>query len=687
MFSMGDSLMAKIALFLGVFALSGCSGIAFKSDGLEPSDGGTDVGISIHTDGGSLVNGGSSGSGEAGSSAGGSPASAGMTSNGGDAGAGGETVAAGSGGMPAGGSGGTEVGGTAGVSGGTGGVATGGTGGAGGSSGGGAGNTAGGGSGGSGGTGPVPECTPTDSECHGDTPWTCNSEGFWEVGSACPFVCSQGACTGVCEPTTTDCSDTIPRTCNSLGAWVEGSACPFVCSAGSCIGECDPGTVVCDDAGTKTCGDDSFWETTVACPDTASTNHQAPICSTATCGLECEAGWGDVDGNAANGCEGDVYNDATNCGSVGHNCYGGTCAVGLCSIPGIEQIYEGGGRFFAGFDLVDNEIFWNQGDIDNTYGDHSIQTEGSGLQTYTINDYSVNDYQSNGADVAFSADSGPTATSIFVATLGGNPQPTAVATHTRLASWGGSTAVYFLYNFYLSDDAVYYTWPQSSYVIDCQNISMGTPPFPTYETTTLYKKPLTGGAGTVLATFDSYTTQMVERNGTLYIMKCGKSTSVPPSLTRFSKVSVVEVNLTTDQVTQRSELFQNGWRLAVNDSYIFIAAWEQNYVNSFDDAGIFRIPQAGGTPTLIVSANVIIPTFDYHSLIAANNSDLFFFASGNGTTKAIQKVSVNGGSPTVVVSGQDDITYVEATDSELFWTNDPYPVWTDSGLQIRKLTF
>lgn len=54
----------------------------------------------------------------------------------------------------------------------------------------------------------------------------------------------------------------------------------------------------------------------------------------ATCddcgGLTCASGYDDCDGNLANGCEVDLTNTATDCGSCGHSCLDGACSASEC---------------------------------------------------------------------------------------------------------------------------------------------------------------------------------------------------------------------------------------------------------------------------------------------------------------------------------------------------------------------
>jgi len=60
--------------------------------------------------------------------------------------------------------------------------------------------------------------------------------------------------------------------------------------------------------------------------------------SLAACGVgTCNAGFGDCDGLAANGCEADVTSDDDNCGACGSSCSSGACTNGVCAGTGCEN--------------------------------------------------------------------------------------------------------------------------------------------------------------------------------------------------------------------------------------------------------------------------------------------------------------------------------------------------------------
>jgi hypothetical protein len=62
----------------------------------------------------------------------------------------------------------------------------------------------------------------------------------------------------------------------------------------------------------------------------ASNPMATPSCSSGLCGNRCNAGFGDCDGNVANGCESNLTNSAAHCGACGTGCVAGLCVAGAC---------------------------------------------------------------------------------------------------------------------------------------------------------------------------------------------------------------------------------------------------------------------------------------------------------------------------------------------------------------------
>lgn len=89
-----------------------------------------------------------------------------------------------------------------------------------------------------------------------------------------------------------------------------------------------------------------------ACDPCPAGANGTPACVAGSCGYQCNVGFGDCDGNAANGCEKDVTSDAANCGSCGFTC-AGTCSQGACQI-----VTPGNGSDQACLTIDAGNIYW-----------------------------------------------------------------------------------------------------------------------------------------------------------------------------------------------------------------------------------------------------------------------------------------------------------------------------------------
>lgn len=64
----------------------------------------------------------------------------------------------------------------------------------------------------------------------------------------------------------------------------------------------------------------------------AAPSHARATCASSRCGFACDAGYGDCDHNAANGCEVNLNTDRANCNTCGHACSGTlACVAGSCA--------------------------------------------------------------------------------------------------------------------------------------------------------------------------------------------------------------------------------------------------------------------------------------------------------------------------------------------------------------------
>lgn len=100
-----------------------------------------------------------------------------------------------------------------------------------------------GGTGGTGGTSIA--CIVGSSQCNGLVPQTCQLGGIWANGAACPYACTNGACTGSCKPGSTQCKFGKAQTCGAGAEWDPPTDCEFGCENGACKTTCLAGEFNC----------------------------------------------------------------------------------------------------------------------------------------------------------------------------------------------------------------------------------------------------------------------------------------------------------------------------------------------------------------------------------------------------------------------------------------------------------
>ena len=178
---------------------------------------------------------------------------------------------------------------------------------------------------------------------------------------ACSNACYIRACdfgTDDCNSDVTDGCETSTVSdklnCGSCGNSCKGephatvdcqnAACAVTgCQAG--FADCDGNTgngcevqVATDNANCGTCG--TVCKNGLVCKNGGCTcamcnfPHATSTCLNMVCAIDkCNAGWGDCDGVAKNGCEAAMTSDSSNCGACGMVCGNGeVCIKGLCSI-------------------------------------------------------------------------------------------------------------------------------------------------------------------------------------------------------------------------------------------------------------------------------------------------------------------------------------------------------------------
>ncbi len=162
-------------------------------------------------------------------------------------------------------------------------------------------------------------------------------------GTVCPTpanasasTCVSGRCGYTCAPSFADCDTTAANGCeadlrvNVAHCGACGVACPprdhaptGVCAAGRCDVVCEASYGNCDNNPDNGCELDLRADVNhcgtcaTVCPLRA---NSTPTCAAGACGFTCNPGFGDCDGNPANGCEAALNTDATHCGTCTTAC-------------------------------------------------------------------------------------------------------------------------------------------------------------------------------------------------------------------------------------------------------------------------------------------------------------------------------------------------------------------------------
>ena len=210
----------------------------------------------------------------------------------------------------------------------------------------------------------VASCTAPYDNCDGTAANGCETDTLNDVGhcggcgAACATransvaSCAAGRCAYACSAGFADCDGSAANGCEvelavsltNCGAC--GRACDLAnataaCTAGACaVASCAAGFGDCDGNAANGCETDTHTSAIHcgACGTTCATRSNAvPACTASTCTSVCVAGFGECNGVATDGCETDLANSAAHCGGCGRSCLTSnvataTCAASACTI-------------------------------------------------------------------------------------------------------------------------------------------------------------------------------------------------------------------------------------------------------------------------------------------------------------------------------------------------------------------
>lgn len=157
--------------------------------------------------------------------------------------------------------------------------------------------------------------------------------------------CATGACTYTCEAGFADCDGILANGCevNTGSSATNCGGCGVscarpnatgTCAAGRCAITCARGFADCDRTPENGCEVNIASSATAHCGacgrECPVADNASPTCMAGTCGIGCNAGFGNCDGNAANGCETNLRTASSHCGRCGNACPAGQrCYMGI----------------------------------------------------------------------------------------------------------------------------------------------------------------------------------------------------------------------------------------------------------------------------------------------------------------------------------------------------------------------
>jgi hypothetical protein len=162
-------------------------------------------------------------------------------------------------------------------------------------------------------------------------------------------TCGSGTCSIACTAGYGNCNNsaidgcevtfaTDPLHCGTCATACNTTNGTATCAASACGITCNAGFGNCDNNANNGCEVNLKTDALHcnSCTTACSTNNGTPACNNGACAITCNAGYYNCDSNVTNGCEVNTNSDVNNCGACGKVCSaaGGTasCTGGICYI-------------------------------------------------------------------------------------------------------------------------------------------------------------------------------------------------------------------------------------------------------------------------------------------------------------------------------------------------------------------
>lgn len=198
--------------------------------------------------------------------------------------------------------------------------------------------------------------------------------GTWQCGAVTTLPNAAATCVGtnctisMCSPGFGDCNKQVPdgcevnlKTVDNCGACGKACSAPHMgveCATGTCVtGSCSGGWANCNNDPSDGC-EISLTTDLNNCGACGAACSQIPngtmACFSGNCVIgACNAGFGDCNGNPADGCETNLKIDLNNCGGCNMPCPSGNCSNGVC-IPKTQGVACNANNECASTFCIDN---------------------------------------------------------------------------------------------------------------------------------------------------------------------------------------------------------------------------------------------------------------------------------------------------------------------------------------------